>query len=89
MVEFLLIWGCFTQLICTKDSDWEYQDEWRIVGNANAKIKPMKIKSIYLGFDVSEENEKIIKELAMNKSFDIFKMNKPTGTKEITYTKII
>lgn len=81
--------GCFTQLICTKDSDWEYQDEWRIVGNANAKIKPMKIKSIYLGFDVSEENEKTIKELAMNKAFNIFKMNKPTGTKEITYTRII
>lgn len=81
--------GCFTQLTCTKDSDWEYQDEWRIVGDANSKVKPMKIKSIYLGFNVSEKNENIIKELATKKSFSVLKMNKPTGTKEIIYNKLI
>lgn len=80
--------GCFAQLTCTKDSDWEYQDEWRIVGDANSKVKPLKIKSVYLGFDVSDNNQNIILELANKKKFSVFKMNKPSGSKEISYTKL-
>ena len=80
--------GCFAQLTCTKDSDWEYQDEWRIVGDANTRVKPLKIKGIYLGFDVSDKNQNTIMELATKKDFSVYKMNKPTGAKEITYTKL-
>lgn len=77
--------GCFSKLTCTKDSDWEYQDEWRLVGDANSKVKPLKIKNIYLGFDVSKENEDRILEYASKHSFGVYKMDRPSGTKEITY----
>ena len=80
--------GCFSRLICTKDPDWEHQDEWRIIGNANSKVSSLKIKSVYLGFNVEESNEKKMLELADKKGFSVFKMNKPTGIKQITYSKI-
>ena len=80
--------GCLFQLLCTKDPYWEYQDEWRIIGNANSKVNSLKIKSIYLGFNVDESNEKKMLELADKKGFSVFKMNKPTGIKQITYSKI-
>ena len=80
--------GCFSRLICTKDPDWEHQDEWRIIGNANSKVSSLKIKSVYLGFNVDESNEKKMLELADKKGFSVFKMNKPTGIKQITYSKI-
>lgn len=81
--------GCFAELTCTKDSDWEYQDEWRLVGNANSKAKPFKIKNIYLGFDVSKENADKILEYALRYNFGVYKMDKPSGTKQIKYSKLI
>ncbi len=30
--------GVFDELVCTKDSDWSFQDEWRIVANSNSKV---------------------------------------------------
>lgn len=80
--------GCFAELTCSKDSDWEYQDEWRLVGDAKSKAKPFKIKNIYLGFDVSKDNEDKILDYASKFDFGVFKMDKPSGTKEIIYTKI-
>lgn len=81
--------GCFTELTCTKDSDWGYQDEWRLIGDANSKAKPFKIKNIYLGFDVSKENENKIIEYASPFGFGVYKMDKPSGTKQIKYLKLI
>lgn len=81
--------GCFAELTCTKDSDWEYQDEWRLVGDANSKAKPFKIKNIYLGFDVSKENVDKILEYASRYNFGAYKMDKPSGTKQIKYSKLI
>ena len=72
----------------SKDSDWEYQDEWRLIGDANTKLKPFKIKAIYLGFDVDENNEKMILDYAARKGFNVYKMNKPINTKKITYIKL-
>lgn len=81
--------GCFTELLCTKDSDWEHQDEWRLIGDACTKVKPIKIKNIYLGFNVSKKNQNAILELAKRKEFGVFKMNKPNGNKKISYSKIV
>ncbi len=81
--------GCFAELTCTKDSDWEYQDEWRLVGDANSKAKQFKIKNIYLGFDVSKENENKILEYASSFGFGVYKMDKPSGTKLIKYLRLI
>ena len=80
--------GCFAELTCTKDSDWEYQDEWRLVGASNTKITPFKIKNIYLGFAVSKDNEDKILNYASRFNFGVYKMVKPFGIKDITYLKI-
>lgn len=77
--------GCFTELTCTKDTDWCYQDEWRLIGDANTKCNKLKIKAIYLGFDISKENENKIISYSENLGFKVYKMDKPSGAKKITY----
>lgn len=78
----------FYELICTKDSDWSYQDEWRILGDANSKISSLKIKRIYLGFMVSKRNEQLILKCSSTKNFEVYKMNRPKNGTKITYTKL-
>lgn len=80
--------GCFTELLCSKDKDWEYQDEWRIIGAAGLKARGLIIKNIYLGFDVSPENESKIVECAKRKGFGVYKMEKPQNGHKITYLKV-
>ncbi len=80
--------GCFTELLCTKDTDWEYQDEWRLLGDAKSKGYPFKVKNIYLGFNVTEDNKKMILELANEKGFGVYKMKKPEGKYKISYEKL-
>ena len=52
----------YLRLFVTKNLIWEYQQEWRLIGNAGEKAKAPKIKSIYLGLNVSEENENKVRE---------------------------
>ena len=59
-----------------------------LIGNAKTKVAPFKIKNIYLGFDVSKENEESILDCAKAKGFGVYKMDKPHGNNRITYTKI-
>lgn len=80
--------GALYELLCTKDSDWSYQYEWRIISNAKDR-KTMTAKAVYLGFDVSKEDEIKMKECAIKNGFLLLKMNKPNGTRKITYTKLI
>lgn len=80
--------GCFTELLCTKDTDWEYQDEWRLIGDAKTKVVPFKIKNIYLGYDVSKENEESMLSYAKVKGFGVYKMDKPKGNNKIEYIKL-
>lgn len=80
--------GCIAELSCTKDSDWKYQDECRLIGNAKNKVKGLKIKNIYLGFCVDKENEDKIRYYSKKLNFGVYKMNTPTGFKTISYKKI-
>ena len=47
----------FIRLFLTKYKQWEYQDEWRLIGGANEKPIAPQIKSIYLGKGASQENK--------------------------------
>ena len=42
---------------------WYYK-EWRLIGNANDKMKAPNVKCIYLGKNISDENRKKIIEFA-------------------------
>lgn len=81
--------GALMELFCTKDTDWSYQAEWRLIANADGKCGFLNIKAIYLGFKVKKSNENKMKKLAKEKGFNLFKMNPPNGKKKITYTKIV
>lgn len=81
--------GALSELFCLKDTDWKYQQEWRILGGAEEHFTQIKIKAIYLGFKVTKTNENKIKRLAKKIRFKVFKMNSPKGKKKITYTEII
>lgn len=80
--------GAVMELFCTKDSDWSYQSEWRLIGKAEDHYHDLKIKAIYLGFKVNKSNENKMKRYASKYGFNLYKMNAPSGDKIIRYTKI-
>ncbi len=80
--------GVFDELTCSKDSDWSFQDEWRIIANPNLKAK-IKAKAVYLGFDVTTENQERMVQCAKHKGFSLFKMKPPKNTKKIEYEKLV
>lgn len=80
--------GAYMELFCTKDTDWSYQAEWRLIANAGGKCKYLNIKAIYLGFKVKDSNQKMMERLAKKKGFALYKMNPPDGKTNITYAKI-
>lgn len=46
----------FLRLFISKYPKWEYQNEWRIIGNANTTPLAPKIKQIFIGSNASEGN---------------------------------
>ena len=46
----------YIRLFLTKNTIWQYQKEWRIIGNANEKIKAPKISAVHIGKNISKEN---------------------------------
>lgn len=74
------------ELLCTKDSDWSYQDEWRLIDKEGKKFHELPIKAIYLGFDISNQHENEIIKLSKVHNFSVYKMNKPNGFNIISYT---
>lgn len=59
----------FIRLFLTKNTKWAYQNEWRLLGDANVKMKAPKIKAIYLGKNCTEENRQKILALSLKKRF--------------------
>lgn len=80
--------GASMELFCTKDTDWSYQSEWRLIASAGGHFKHLIIKAVYLGFKVKKTHENKMKKIAKEKGFTLYKMNPPNGKKKITYFKI-
>lgn len=75
-------------LIITKYKEWEFQKEWRIVGDAHFKFPMPKIKSIYLGKKCSNDKEKLIIELAKEFGFSVYKQRDNYIDLSIDFEKI-
>ena len=45
----------------------DYQKEWRLLGDANQKIKAPKINAIYIGKNASKENKEKLISFCINK----------------------
>ena len=60
----------YIRLFLTKYKKWEYQNEWRLIGDANAKLTAPSISHIYLGRTTSENRRKM-KEYALNNRIEV------------------
>ena len=61
----------FMRLFLTKNTEWAYQNEWRLLRGAGEKLPAPPIKVVYLGKDCSDKNRERIKEIAKRKGFSI------------------
>lgn len=64
------------RLFLSKYKEWEYQREWRIIGDSGTKLKAPKIKTIYLGKNISKENKIKIKTIAKKMGIRIIEKEK-------------
>ena len=67
--------------VLTKDSDWSYENEWRILIDAEdqAEVKMPHISCIYLGAAIEEENRNTILEIARRKQIPVKQMKVDRG----------
>ena len=61
-------------LFLTKYDKWQYQNEWRLLGDANAKIEAPQISAIYVGHNVSRENELKTENFAKKNKVRFYRM---------------
>ena len=64
----------YLRLFITKFSKWSEQKEWRIIGKAEEHKKAPKIKRIYFGKNISEENYIAIKKYCEDKTIEYVKL---------------
>ena len=53
----------YLRMFLTKDLKWQYQKEWRLIGNAGQKIQAPSIKAVYLGKNVQRTSISAISRL--------------------------
>ena len=61
----------FIRLFLTKYKKWEYQNEWRLIGEANEKPTAPKIIRIYIGKNAITENKRKITGFAKENGLDV------------------
>ena len=61
----------YMQMFLTKNTIWDYQKEWRLLGDANQKIKAPKINAIYIGEKALKENKEKLIEFCKKRSIVI------------------
>lgn len=66
--------SAYISLFCTKYKKWSYQNEWRILGEANSKISAPNISRIIIGKKASKETEKIITDFCKSHNIKIEKI---------------
>ena len=81
--------GSIMVSLCLKDTDWSFQQEWRVIGKPNTDFQLFNIKAVFLGFKVCKTNETKMKRLAKKNHFSLYKMDPPSGDKKIRYTQIV
>jgi hypothetical protein len=67
--------------LITKDSEWSYENEWRIFidKSAPSDLKMPRISCIYLGVSISEENRKKILDIANKNNIPVKQMKIDRG----------
>ena len=78
---------CILQMIIgllTKDKEWEYEDEWRLLlsSSENSNIN-IPISAIYLGAKINKENKKIVVEICNRQNIPLNQMIIDRGQYEL------
>lgn len=76
------------KIVLTKNKEWSFQNEWRIVGPAEKKSHSPIIKAIYLGKNVSNEKKQKILELAELCWFKVYEQIFDNDNLRIAYREI-
>ena len=66
----------YLRLFITKYKQWEYQNEWRILGDANTRTPAPKIKRIILGADASAKNKEAVRKFCNENNIPLEEMKK-------------
>lgn len=71
--------------LLTKDSEWSYENEWRILINSTdfAEVKMPRISCVYLGASILEENRNKILDIARRKHIPVKQMKVDRGEYEL------
>ena len=62
----------YLRMFLTKDLKWQYQKEWRLIGNAGQKIQAPSIKAVYLGENVQVVNANEMWRFCKRNKVDFF-----------------
>lgn len=60
----------YIRMFLTKETKWDYQKEWRILGDGNTRIEAPTIKTIYLGKNISDNNRQIMLKYCKERGID-------------------
>lgn len=79
----------YTKANLYKGENWKYEKEWRsIISNRSLDAKKdVKPKAIYLGVEISQENEKLLIKHAEEKGIEIYRMWPSLYSKEFKFIK--
>lgn len=77
--------------LLTKDDEWRYENEWRILvsSKGSTEFRMPKISCIYLGVAISDENKAKILEIAKRKNILVKQMKIDRGMYDLHATTII
>ena len=77
--------------LLTKDSEWSYENEWRIFTNTtnSPDLKMPPISCIYLGAAITEENKMKILEIAKIKKISVKQMKVDRGEYELHTQEVL
>ena len=64
------------RMFLTKDTKWSYQKEWRLLGDANQKIKSPTIHAVYLGKNASHGDKQIMKDYCFSHNIPLIQKDK-------------
>ena len=78
----------YFKILSTKNTEWSFQKEWRIIGKPNKKVTMPKIKKIYLGKNIKPENKYLILSLANELNFEVYIQDEDYENLTFRYIKI-
>ena len=77
--------------LLTKDNDWSYENEWRIILHSTnvPSISMPPISCIYLGASISEDDKTAILNIAKEKNYKVKQMVVDRGTYDLHAKDIV